>query len=452
MADRFDIAILGAGPAGEHVAYAQSAAGRSVLLIERELIGGECTNWACVPTKTLLRPTEVRGESRRAAGVHEAALNWPDLSAYRDYMTSAGDDSGRVANYEKRGVTFVRGAGRLAGPGALEVDGGRYDAERIVISTGSDAVIPPIPGLRESGYWTNREVAALTAIPDSVVIVGGGPVGIELGQFLGRFGCEVALVQGADRLADREDPRVAELLAQSLTADGITVRTGTQATRVSVQGGARVVELDDGSTVRGEQVVVAVGRRPRSAGIGLETVGVELDPDHPGPIPIDEHCRVADGVWAAGDCTGVMLFTHLAKYQARIAMADMAGRPVPADYRAIPRVIFTDPEVAAVGLSAAQAREQGLDVAVARFDLPSGGVTRIYTYERDPHGEMELVFDRGSRTMVGAWAVAPLASEWIHEAVLAIRARIPYEVLIDTVPQFPSFSEAYLLALLSLEL
>jgi dihydrolipoamide dehydrogenase len=452
MADRFDIAILGAGPAGEHAAYAQAAAGRSVLLIERELIGGECSNWACIPTKTLLRATDVRGESERAAGVHGAELDWPDLSAYRDYMTSAGDDSARAANYERMGVTVARGGGRLAGPGALEVAGNRYEAERILISTGSDPVIPPVPGLRESGYWTNREATALTAIPASVVIVGGGPVGIELAQFLRRFGSEVALVQGADRLAEREDERVSELLQRSLAADGITVRTRAHATRVTLDGDARLVELDDGSSVRGERLVVAVGRRPRSADIGLETIGVPLDRDRPGPIPIDERCRVADGVWAAGDCTGVMLFTHLAKYQARIAMADMAGRPVPADYRAIPRVIFTDPEVAAVGLSAEQAREQGLDVAACRFDLPTGGVARTYTYERDPHGEMELVFDRASRTMVGAWVVAPLASEWIHQAVLAIRARVPYEVLIDTVPQFPSFSEAYLLALLALEL
>jgi pyruvate/2-oxoglutarate dehydrogenase complex dihydrolipoamide dehydrogenase (E3) component len=452
MADHFDVAILGAGPGGEHAAYAQVAAARSVLLIERELIGGECTNWACIPTKTLLRPTEVRGESQRAAGIHEATLDWPDLSAYRDYMTSAGDDSARAANYEKMGVAVVRGSGRLAGPGVLEVDGTRYGAEHILISTGSEAVIPPIDGLRDSGYWTNREATALTSIPRSAVIVGGGPVGIELAQFLRRFGCDVTLLQGAARLADREDERVSELLEQSLTADGITVRTDTQAKRVSVDGDDRVVELGDGSSIRCERVVIATGRRPRSTDIGLESIGVTLDPHHPGPIPIDDHCRVADGVWAAGDCTGVMLFTHLAKYQARIAMADMAGRPVPADYRAIPRVIFTDPEVAAVGLSEAQAREQGLDVAVCRLDLPSGGVARTYTYERDPRGEMTLVFDRASRTMVGAWAVAPLASEWIHEAVLAVRARIPYEVLVDTVPQFPSFSEAYLLALLSLEL
>jgi pyruvate/2-oxoglutarate dehydrogenase complex dihydrolipoamide dehydrogenase (E3) component len=452
MAERYDVAILGAGPGGEHAAYALAAAGRKVALIERELIGGECSNWACIPTKTLLRPTEVRAESQRAAGIDAASLNWPDLSAYRDYMTSAGDDSARAANYASMGVEVVRGSGRLTGPGALDVDGRRVEADQILISTGSEPVIPPVPGLAESGYWTNREATALHELPASVVVVGGGPVGIELAQFLRRFDCAVTLVQGSARLADREDQRVSELLEQSLQADGIDVRTSAHATRVSVDSDVRVVELDDGSTVRGERLVIAVGRRPRSAEIGLETIGITLDPKRPGPVPIDEHCRVADGVWAAGDCTGVMLFTHLAKYQARIAMADMAGHPVVADYRAIPRVIFTDPEVAAVGMSEAQARDAGLDVAVAKLDLPSGGVARTYTYERDPRGEMTLVFDRGSRTMVGAWAVAPLASEWIHQAVLAIRARVPYEVLVDTVPQFPSFSEAYLLALLALEL
>jgi dihydrolipoamide dehydrogenase len=198
-------------------------------------------------------------------------------------------------------------------------------------------------------------------------------------------------------------------------------------------------------------LVVAVGRRPRGRDIGLETIGVE--PGERGEVPVGSHCRVADGVWACGDCTGVALFTHVAKYQARIAMADMAGRPRDADYRAIPRVIFTDPEVAAVGLTEAQARDDaGLDVAVAKLDLPGGGVARSYTYERDPRGELQLIFDRRERVMVGAWAVAPEAGEWIHEAALAIRARVPFEVLLDTVPQFPSFSEAYLLALLSLQL
>jgi pyruvate/2-oxoglutarate dehydrogenase complex dihydrolipoamide dehydrogenase (E3) component len=451
VSDRVDVAILGAGPGGEHAAYALHAAGRSVALIERELIGGECTNWACIPTKTLLRPAELRGESERTAGVRQAALDWPDLDAYRDYMTSAGDDSARVKGYAEMGVTVIKGDGRLAEPGVIEVSGGeRVHADQILVSTGSEPVIPPIEGLAQTGYWTNREATSLHEIPRSAVVLGGGPVGVELAQFLRRFGAEVTLVQGAARLAEREDERVSELLLQTLQRDSITLRTGVHAQRVAARDGLKVVGLDDGTEVRGEVLVVAVGRRPRGHDIGLETIGVS--PGQRGEVPVDAHCRVADGVWACGDCTGVALFTHVAKYQARIAMADMAGRPRDADYRAIPRVIFTDPEVAAVGLTEAQARDAGLDVAVATLDLPSGGVARSYTFERDPRGEMQLIFDRRERVMVGAWAVAPQAGEWIHEAGLAIRAHVPFEVLLDTVPQFPSFSEGYLLALLSMDL
>jgi pyruvate/2-oxoglutarate dehydrogenase complex dihydrolipoamide dehydrogenase (E3) component len=450
MGDRYDVAILGAGPGGEHAANALQGHGLSVLLVERELIGGECTNWACIPTKTLLRPTEVRGESARAAGTRTAELDWPELDRYRDYMTSAGDDSARVQGYRTLGVTVVKGDGRLAGPGALDVGGERYEADRILISTGSEPVIPPVDGLAGSGYWTNREVTAMHEIPASAVVVGGGPVGVELAQFMRRFGSEVSLVQGSPRLVEREDERVSELLLESLEGDGVTVRTGAHAQQVARDGEQTVLTLDDGSTLRGERLVVAVGRRPRGHDIGLETIGAA--PGEHGEVPIDEHCRVADGVWAAGDCTGVMQFTHVAKYQARVAMADMLGQPVAADYKAIPRVVFTDPEVASVGLTEVQAREAGHDIAVATLDLPSGGVARAYTYEQDPRGELSVVFDRGRRVMLGAWAVAPLASEWIHQAVLAIKAEIPLEVLRQTVAQFPSYSEAYFFALQQLDL
>jgi pyruvate/2-oxoglutarate dehydrogenase complex dihydrolipoamide dehydrogenase (E3) component len=448
VSDRFDVAILGAGPAGEHAAYSLIAEGRSVLLIERELIGGECTNWACIPTKTLLRPAEVLGESARVAGVQSASRDWPELDRYRDFMTSAGDDSGRVKKYQEMGATVVKGDGRLAGPGRLEVDGQVYEAEAILLSTGSDAFIPPIEGLGESGYWTNREASATHEIPASTVVLGGGPVGIELAQFLNRFGSEVSLVQGADRLSEREDERISELLAQALSADGVDVHTGVQGQRVRVEGDERVLTLSDGSELRGERLLVAVGRRPRSTGIGLDTIGVE---ESPRGIPIDENCQVAEGVWAAGDCTGVMLFTHLAKYQARIALTGIRGQRQRADYRAIPRVIFTDPEVAAVGLTQAQARERGIVVAASTIQLPTT-IARPYTYEQHPRGELTVVVDRDQRTLVGAWAVAPLASEWMHQAVLAVRAKITVEVLIDTVAQFPSYSEAFLSALQQLDL
>jgi dihydrolipoamide dehydrogenase len=448
MADQFDVAILGAGPAGEHAANALAGRGRRVLMIERELIGGECTNWACIPSKTLLRPAEVRGESERAAGTDPAALNWPELSRYRDYMTSAGDDSARVKGYDDMGVTVVKGDGRLTGPGRLEVDGSSFTAAQILISTGSEPVIPPIEGLAEAGYWTNREATSLHQIPSSAVIIGGGPVGIELAQFLHRFGTVVTLVQGGPRLVPREEPRVCDLLTDALREAGIDVRLDAHASAVRREGDERVVTLQDGQELRGEQVIVSVGRRPRSHDLGLETIGVA--PGEHG-IPVDERCRVTDGVWAAGDCTGVMLFTHLAKYQARVAMADMRGETVAADYRAIPRVIFTDPEVAAVGLTAEQAQEQGLDVASASVSLP-GSIARPYTYEQEPRGELGVILDRRRRVMVGAWAVSPLSSEWIHQAVLAIRAAVAYEVLIDTVAQFPSYSEAFLSALQAIEL
>ncbi len=450
MSDRFDVAILGAGPGGEHAANALHEQGLKVLLIERELIGGECTNWACIPTKTLLRPTEVRGESERAAGTRAAELDWPELDRYRDYMTSAGDDSGRVTGYRDMGIAVLKGDGRLTGPGSLEVDGQRFQAERILISTGSEPVVPPVDGLADSGYWTNREATSLHEIPASVVVMGGGPVGVELAQFMRRFGSEVSVVQGAPRLAEREDERVSELLRESLERDGSAVRTGAHVERVTRDGQPIVATLDDGATLRGERLIVAVGRRPRGHDIGLETIGVKAG-EH-GEVPVDEHCRVTDGVWAAGDCTGVMPFTHVAKYQARVAIADMLGHPVNADYRAIPRVIFTDPEVAAVGLTEAQARDAGHDIVSSQLDLPAGGVARTYTYEQNPCGEMSVVFDRDRRVMLGAWAVAPLASEWIHQAVLAIKAEIPLDVLRQTVAQFPSYSEAYFFALQQLEL
>jgi dihydrolipoamide dehydrogenase len=448
MTDHFDVAILGAGPAGEHAANALAGQGRNVLMIERELIGGECSNWACIPTKTLLRPTEVRSESEHAAGTEPADLNWPELARYRDYMTSAGDDSARVKGYEDMGARVVKGAGQLAGPGRLEVGGDTYTADHVLISTGSDPVIPPIEGLTEAGYWTNREATALQEIPRSVVIVGGGPVGIELAQFLHRFGSRVAVVQGGPRLVPREDERVCELLTDALREAGIEIHLDAHAIAARRDRDERVLTLEDGRELRGEQLIIAVGRRPRVRDLGLESVGIEPADDG---IPIDRHCRVTEGVWAAGDCTGVMLFTHLAKYQARVAMADMRGRPVEADYRAIPRVIFTDPEVAAVGLTAQQAAGQGLDVASTKVSLPAS-IARPSTYEREPRGELGVILDRDRRVLVGAWAVSPLASEWIHHAVLAIRAEVPYDVLMDTVAQFPSYSEAFLSSLQALAL
>jgi dihydrolipoamide dehydrogenase len=446
MTETFDAVILGAGPGGEVALNVLVKAGKRVALVENEVIGGECSNWGCIPTKTLLRPTELEGKCERAAGVDTPGLDFEELAAYRDYMVSSHDDSKRIASYEARGVTVVKARGRIAGPGRVEADGRTLEAGAIVVATGAEAVVPPIPGLAEAGFWTNREATDLSEIPASAVVVGGGAVGIELAQFLARFGCRVTLVQGPDRLADREAPEMGEALARLLEGDGIDLRLGVHAQSVRLEGAERVVSLDDGTEVRGEVLLLATGRRPRTRDIGLGTVGIE--PGKRG-IAVDGRCRAADGVWAIGDVTGIAAFTHVAKYQGRIAAADILGQHARADYRAVPRVIFTDPEVAAVGMTEAQAVEAGIDVVTATIDLPTT-IARPYTFQREPTGTFGVVVDRARGVLVGAWAVAPLAGEWIHAAVLAIRAEIPVPVLKDTIAQFPSFSEAFGAALRSL--
>ncbi len=447
MADRFDAVVLGAGPAGEACVSTLLRGGASVAMVERELIGGECTNWACVPTKTLLRPPEVLRESRRAAGVADTRLEFGPLAEYRDYMVSNHDDTKRVESYESRGVTVVKGDGRLDGPGRVLANDRVLEAEHVVVATGSEPLIPPLDGLEKAGYWTNREASSLNEIPESAVILGGGPVGIELAQFLARFGCGVTVVHKPDRLVNREDPQLCGLLREQLEEDDIEVRTGVAGERVQVDDGERVLALSDGSEVRGKVLIVAVGRRPRTGGLGLETVGVS-----PGPhgIEVDERCSAAERVWAIGDVTGRMMFTHRGKYQARVAAANIQGKERKADYRAVPRVVFTSPEIAAVGLTEAAAREKGIDVQTAVIDLPKT-ISRPYTYERDARGTLGVVVDKERQVLVGAWALAPLAGEWIHQAVLAIRAEVPLDVLNDTVAQFPSYSEGYLSAFRELD-
>ncbi len=439
-ADKFDAVVIGTGPAGEVAVSRLAKQGLNTALVERELIGGECAYWACIPSKTLLRPPETRAEARRAAGVDEPAQHWPAVAKYRDYMIRNLDDSGQVEGYERQGVTVFKGEARIGGPGRVDVDGRTLETDRIVVATGSDAMIPPIDGLEDSGYWTNREATTLTEIPQSVVILGGGPVGVEMGQFLRRFGADVTIVQAGDRLIDREDPAVGELIADALREEGIDLRLGAKAQAVRREDGRRVLTLEGGDEVAGQELLIATGRRPRVGDIGLEAVGIEPDPKG---IRIDERCRAADGVWAIGDVTGVMPFTHVGMYQGRITAADIAGQQVSADYTAIPRVVFSDPEIAAVGLTEQQARDRGIDVATSRVSLPDA-IARPWTYEENPRGELGLIADRARRVLVGAWAVAPQCGEWIHQATLAIKTQTPIDVLRDTVAQFPTFSEAYL--------
>jgi dihydrolipoamide dehydrogenase len=432
------------GPGGEAAAGRLLDAGRRVAVVERELIGGECAYWACIPSKTLLRGPEARAAAGRVAGVSVPALDWPGLRDYRDYMIRHLDDIEQVRGYEQAGATVIKGAARLAGPGRVQAGGRLLEAGQIVIATGSQPLRPPIEGLGKVTVWTNREATTVRDIPGRVLLVGGSAVGSELGQFYARMGAQTTIVQRADRLIDREDPRVGELAAQALAADGITVHTGRTVIHAEPTGGSAVITLDDGTKVDTDVVILGAGRRPNTAGLGLEAVGIQ--PDQRGAIPVDEHCRAGQGLWALGDVTGVALFTHVAMYQGRVVADNILGRQRTASYEGIPRVVFADPEIAAAGLTTAQAHRRGIDTAAAETSL-ADTIARPWTYERDPRGALGLLADRSRRVLVGAWAVAPLASEWIHQAALAIRAHIPIDILLDQVAQYPTYSEAYLNAL-----
>jgi pyruvate/2-oxoglutarate dehydrogenase complex dihydrolipoamide dehydrogenase (E3) component len=443
QAASYDAVILGAGPGGEVVATQLADRGMKTALIEQELVGGECAYWACIPSKTLLRPPEVSCEAARAPGISEPERRWDEIAAYRDYMIRHLDDADEIDSYEQRGVDVIKARGLLRGHGEVQAGDELLRAERIVIATGSRPRIPAIPGLEAAGYWTNREATTLTEVPDSVVVLGGGPVGIELAQLMRRLGAEVELLETSTRLLAREEPRVSEVVRKALSGDGVRVHLGADPTSVSRRDGYRAVLLADGSELACRELVLAAGRQPRVEALGLDAIGLGPGPDG---IDVDDRCRAAEGVWAIGDVTGAMPFTHVAMYQGRVASGDILGEHVHADYSAIPRVVFCDPEVAAVGMTEAQAREAGGDVVAAQIELPDA-IARPWTYETDARGELGVIADRTRGVLVGAWAVAPLASEWIHYAALAIKAQIPLAILRDTVAQFPTYTEGYLKAL-----
>lgn len=445
---RYDVVVIGSGSGGRAVAGRLADAGMAVAMVEQELVGGECPYWACMPSKALLRPPEAVHGARAVPGVHADLDDWAAVRAFRDDVVSGRDDSDKVARYSDRGVTILRGRGALTGPGAVTVDGTRHTADRVVIATGSAATWPPVEGIRDVDAWTNREAMEMDEVPASALVLGAGPVGVEIGQMMSRYGADVTIADSAPRLLAKEDPEVSDLLARRFTGEGITLALGTEAVRVApAAGGMTRVELDDGSEHVVARLVVATGRHARVADIGLDTIGVTPG-DH--GLAVDARCRLADGVWAIGDVTDVGQFTHLASYQGRIVCADILGEPRDADYSAIPRSVFCDPEVAAVGRTAEQAREEGIDVATASVDLAD--LERASTYGRDVGGIVGLVADRGAGVLVGAHAVGPLASEWMHMAVLAVRARVPVEVLRDVIGQFPTFAESIVTAARELDM
>jgi dihydrolipoamide dehydrogenase len=446
--ESFDVVVLGAGSAGESIAKDLAAAGKAVALVEVLRVGGECPYVACMPSKAMLRSAEARTEAGRltelgggAARLDDEPVAYRAAARRRDEISEHRDDGAAAKSAEQTGVVLVRGRGRIVRDGVVAVGDRELGFTDLVIATGSAAVSPNLDGFDGVPTWTSDEALAATERPADLLVLGGGAVGCELAQVHARFGSKVVLVEPGSQLAGKEEPSIAARLADALRDDSIQVRLSVEVQRFErTDDGRARGHLSDGTTVEADRVLVATGRRPSTNDLGLDVLGIT--PTDDGALDTDERCRVKghEHVWAAGDVTGIAPYTHAANYQARIVTANLLGRDSRADYRAIPRAIYTSPVVASVGMAAAQAREKGIHALTAVMDV---GETARNTTEASGGGRLVLTADRKRGVLVGAAAIGPRADEWLSEATLAIRAEIPLAVLTDVVHAFPTFGEAF---------
>jgi pyruvate/2-oxoglutarate dehydrogenase complex dihydrolipoamide dehydrogenase (E3) component len=447
MADEVDVVVIGLGPGGEDAAGRLAEAGLSVVGVESRLVGGECPYYACVPTKMMVRAAGLVAEAGRVPGMAgEASVRpgWGPVAArIRAEATDSWDDRAAADRLTGKGVRLVRGAGRMTGPHEVTVDGGAsggrvFRARRgIVLNTGTSPTAPPVDGLAETPYWTNREAVQATEAPDSLLVLGGGLVGVEMAQVFSRFGSRVTIVEAADRLLANDEPESSALLREVFEREGIGVRTGVTATRVTHDGAEFTLHLGDG-VLSADRLLVATGRRPNLKGLGLGAVGLD---ENARRIAVDGRMRAADGVWAIGDITGMGAFTHVSMYQAAVAVRDVLGEEGPlAAYRAVPRVTFTDPEIGSVGLTEAQARDQNLPVRTAVAPIPES--TRGWIHKAGNDGFVKLVEDTEWGTLVGATAAGPSGGEVLGFLAVAVHTETPTAALREMIYAYPTFHRA----------